>query len=139
MTVTDTRLDRKMLINGEWVDGEKRTDIIHPYDGDVVGSVPLAGERQVVEAIDGAEAAFQASDLSAYQRYELLSETARQLEERAEDVAHILTTAHRGARRGRPGGSDARPLGRAGEANVRRVRSDGCAEGFRPRPLFHPA
>lgn len=92
MTVTDTRLDRKMLINGEWVDGEKRTDIIHPYDGDVVGSVPLAGERQVVEAIDGAEAAFQASDLSAYQRYELLSETARQLEERAEDVAHILTS-----------------------------------------------
>lgn len=92
MTVTDTRLDRKMLINGEWVDAEERTDIIHPYDGDVVGSVPLASEQQVVEAIDGAEAAFQVSDLSAYQRYELLAETARQLERRAEDVARILTS-----------------------------------------------
>ena len=27
-----SRLDTEMLIDGEWVDGEDRTDVIHPYD-----------------------------------------------------------------------------------------------------------
>jgi lactaldehyde dehydrogenase len=87
-----TRLDKQMLIGGEWVDADDRTDVIHPYDGDLVGSVPLASEQQVVDAIDAADAAFEASELSAYQRYELLSETARQVEARADDIARILTS-----------------------------------------------
>ncbi|MBV0925825.1 aldehyde dehydrogenase family protein [Halomicroarcula limicola] len=87
-----TRLDKQMLIGGEWVDADERTDVIHPYDGEVVGSIPKASERQVIEAIDAAEAAFEAAELSAYQRYELLSETARQLEDRADEVARILTS-----------------------------------------------
>ncbi|MDS0282745.1 aldehyde dehydrogenase family protein [Haloarcula onubensis] len=87
-----TRLDKQMLIGGEWVDADDRTDVAHPYDGEVVGSVPLASEQQVVDAIDAAEAAFEAASLSAYQRYELLSETARQVETRADDIARILTS-----------------------------------------------
>jgi lactaldehyde dehydrogenase len=87
-----SRLDKDMLIDGAWVDAENRTDVIHPYDGTVVGSVPMASEAQVAEAIDSAEAAFQASELSAYQRYELLSATARLVEARADEIARILTS-----------------------------------------------
>jgi len=89
---TASRLDKDMLIDGTWVDADERTDVIHPYDGELVGSVPLASEAQVTEAIDAAEAAFEASDLSAYQRYELLSATARLVEARADDIARILTS-----------------------------------------------
>src|SRR6056297_3092947 len=89
---TASRLDKDMLIDGTWVDSDERTDVIHPYDGELVGSVPLASEAQVTEAIDAAEAAFEASDLSAYQRYELLSATARLVEARADDIARILTS-----------------------------------------------
>jgi lactaldehyde dehydrogenase len=92
MTVSETRHDKQMLVGGAWVDADDRTDVIHPYDGDLVGSVPMANGGQVIEAIDVAERAFQASALSAYERYELLSETARQVEERAEDIARILTS-----------------------------------------------
>ena len=89
---TASRLDKDMLISGSWVDAAERTDVIHPYDGDLVGSVPMAGEEQVVEAIDAAEHAFEASILSAYERYELLSATAREIEDRAEEIAKILTS-----------------------------------------------
>lgn len=92
MTVSETQYDKQMLVGGEWVDADDRTEVIHPYDGDLVGSVPMADKAQVIDAIDAAERAFQASDLSAYERYELLSETARQVEERTEDIAHILTS-----------------------------------------------
>lgn len=87
-----TRLDKQMLIGGEWVDGDERTDVVHPYDGKPVGSVPMASEHQILEAINAAEQAFEASDMSAYERYELLSATVRQLEERADEIAHILTS-----------------------------------------------
>lgn len=87
-----TRLDKRMLIGGEWVNADERTAVVHPFDGEPVGSVPMATEEQVTEAIDAAETAFEVSDLSAYQRYELLSKTARQIEERADEIARILTS-----------------------------------------------
>lgn len=87
-----TRLNKQMLIDGEWVDADERTDVIHPYDDSEVGSVPLVTEDQVTEAIEAADRAQEISDLSAYQRYELLEETADRLEERAEEVAQIITS-----------------------------------------------
>ena len=87
-----TRLDKRMLIDGEWVDGDGRVDVIHPYDGSRVGSVPLATAEQVRSAIDAAERAREASTLSAYERYELLEATAETLEANADHVASVLTS-----------------------------------------------
>jgi lactaldehyde dehydrogenase len=87
-----TRLDKQVLIGGQWVDASERTDVIHPYDGELVGSVPMVSDQQVVEAIDAADAAVEASTLSAYERYTLLSETARLVEQRMEEIARILTS-----------------------------------------------
>jgi lactaldehyde dehydrogenase len=87
-----TRLDKRMLIDGEWVDGDGRVDVIHPYDGSRVGSVPLATADQVRSAIDAAERAREASTLSAYERYELLETTAEKLDANADHVATVLTS-----------------------------------------------
>jgi len=81
-----------MLIDGEWVKGDGRTDVIHPYDGSRVGSVPLATADQVTAAIDAAERAQEASTLSAYERYELLDTTAEMLAADADHVANVLTS-----------------------------------------------
>src|SRR5699024_2470155 len=64
----------------------------HPYDGEKVGSIPMASKQQANEAIDAAERAFEASDLSAYQRYELLTVAADELEERDDEVANVITS-----------------------------------------------
>lgn len=92
MTVAESRLDKQMFIDGEWVDADERTDVIHPYDGRIIGSVPLASADQVIQAIEAAERAFHTSTLSAYERYELLSSAANELESRTDEVACIITS-----------------------------------------------
>jgi lactaldehyde dehydrogenase len=81
-----------MLIDGSWVDADDRTDVINPYDGTTVGTVPVASREQVREAIDAAEEAASETSLSAYERYELLSIAADHLEERIEEVAETITS-----------------------------------------------
>ena len=89
---TASRLDKRMLIDGKWVDADERTDVVHPYDGSVVGAVPLADAEQVRAAIDAAERAQEAAELSAYERFELLRTTAEKLDAEADRVATVLTS-----------------------------------------------
>lgn len=79
------------LVGGEWIDGEERTDVIYPYDGRTIGSVPLMERDTVRSAIEAAESACEDSELSAYERYELLYETARLLQNNAAEMARIIT------------------------------------------------
>ncbi|WP_265110787.1 aldehyde dehydrogenase family protein [Halosolutus halophilus] len=81
----------EMLVDGEWIDADDRADVIHPYNGDVVGSVPVASESQVRRAVEAAARAVEQSELSAYERYELLYRTAELLESEAEEVAQLMT------------------------------------------------
>jgi lactaldehyde dehydrogenase len=83
--------EKSNLIGGEWVDGEESIDVIFPYDGDVIGTVPSLDADTMNAAVDAAEEAFQASTLSAYERYELLSKTADLLEDDLEDMAEVIT------------------------------------------------
>ncbi|PSP90178.1 lactaldehyde dehydrogenase [Halobacteriales archaeon QS_4_66_20] len=81
----------EMLVDGEWVDADTRRDVIHPYDGEVVGSVPVATPEQVEQAIEAADRAAEETTLSAYERYELLYHAAERLEEEAEEMAQLMT------------------------------------------------
>jgi lactaldehyde dehydrogenase len=90
-TIREQTNDASMLIDGEWVDSENRTTVIHPYDGETVGSVPIATPEQVERAIDAAERAYQESTLSAYERYELLESVSDRIEDNAEEMAQLLT------------------------------------------------
>ena len=50
-----------LLIGGSWVEGEgERADVLNPYDGSVVGTVPMATPAEVEAAIRAAERGFQA-------------------------------------------------------------------------------
>ena len=89
---TVDRYDAEMLVGGSWVDGDERRDVIHPYDGRTVGSIPLASAEDTEAAVDAAHEAWQESTLSAYERYELLSHTADSLEEESEEMARLLTS-----------------------------------------------
>ncbi|WP_280536444.1 aldehyde dehydrogenase family protein [Halopenitus sp. POP-27] len=86
------RTDKDMLSNGTWIEGDERTDVINPYDGTTVGTIPVASREQVTDAIESARDAAEQTSLSAYERYELLSIAADRLEERIEEVAEIITS-----------------------------------------------
>jgi len=62
-----------------------------PATGELVGSVPDAGEADVVAAIDAAAAAFDAwKSLAAVERARLLRRAADAVRERKGDIASVM-------------------------------------------------
>lgn len=83
--------DQRMIIAGERIDSEERTTVTNPYDGEKVGSVPRASAETVKRAVRAADEAVERSDLSAYERYELLDCAADLVENDAESLAQTIT------------------------------------------------
>ena len=68
-------LEEKMRIGGKNVEGENgNLDVLNPYNGEKVGSVTRASEKQVDQAMEIAKN-FQ-PELTRYERQQILSKTA---------------------------------------------------------------
>lgn len=83
-----------MLINGEWVDAVagEREDVTSPFDGHVVGTVPLARAADATRAIDAAVSGFDRwRRTPAHERAAILMRAAALADERAEDIANIMS------------------------------------------------
>ncbi len=81
----------KMYMSGRWLDKEDKIEVINPYDGSVVDTVPRADaddvEQALASAVRGSDAMAQ---LPGYERYKILHKAAELLEERQEDFARTL-------------------------------------------------
>jgi putative phosphonoacetaldehyde dehydrogenase len=78
-----------MRIAGKRVDTEQRIDVLNPYDGTVVGTIPAARGEHVREAF--AKAAAFKPKLTRYERQQILLRTADLLAARKEEFARIIT------------------------------------------------
>jgi acyl-CoA reductase-like NAD-dependent aldehyde dehydrogenase len=87
--VATTATERKLLIDGEWVETGAWIEVTSPYDDEIVGRVPKAGAAETRRAIDAAEAAMQ-DPLPAHERAAILDRVAALLAERAEDAARTI-------------------------------------------------
>ena len=85
-----TATERKLLIDGEWIETGEWIDVRSPYSGAVVGRVAKAGAAETRRAIDAAARALE-SPLPAYERAELLTRVAGLREQRREDVARTIS------------------------------------------------
>jgi acyl-CoA reductase-like NAD-dependent aldehyde dehydrogenase len=81
-----TATDRKLLIDGEWVETGEWVEVDSPYDGAAVARVPKAGAEETRRALDAAERAM-ASPLPAHKRAEILVRVAGALGRRADEAA----------------------------------------------------
>ncbi len=84
----------KLLINGEWVDGEAGTtiDVLNPYDNSLITKVAEAKEADVDKAVAAAKAALEVwKSYSASERGHFLLKLADKIEENAEELAQIET------------------------------------------------
>ena len=82
----------KMLLGDSWVDRDERIDVIHPFDGSTVDTVPKATLDDVATALAAAErgaAAMRA--LTGYQRFQIVDRVADLMRENAEDLARTIT------------------------------------------------
>jgi len=79
----------RMLISGKWINKNERIEIISPYTNEVVGTVPKASVSDVKEAIDFSRK--YRSDLTAYERYQILFNTAQEIREREKEFATLIS------------------------------------------------
>ena len=82
----------KMLLGGNWVDRADKIEVLNPFDGSVVDTVPQSSLADVEEALAAAERGARVmADLTGYQRYEMLMKVADLMRERADDLARTIT------------------------------------------------
>ncbi len=78
-----------MRIAGKRVETDERIEVLNPYNGAVVGTVPAARPSHVRDAF--AKAAAYKPKLTRYERQQILLRTAELLRDRKEDFARIIT------------------------------------------------
>ena len=81
--------ERKLLIDGEWVETGDWLDVRSPYSEEVAGRVPRAGAAETKRAVAAAERAMR-DPLPAYERAEILARVADSLKHRQDDAARTI-------------------------------------------------
>ncbi len=85
-----TVTERRLLIDGEWVETGAWREVRSPYSGEVVGRVPTAGAAEARRAVDAAAGAMR-EPLPAHKRAEILVRVAGLLGRRHDEVARLIS------------------------------------------------
>jgi len=82
----------KFLVGGEWRESEIINEVRNPYNGEIVGRVYRASEKDAEDAIEIASEAFKKTKkMPSYQRAEILSNIASKIKEEQTELAEIIT------------------------------------------------
>ena len=83
--------EKKLWINGQWIDTENNYVLTSPYTGEAIAKVAMASVQDVEKAIEGAHKAFQTfKKTTAYERAEILYKVVDLIRNRKEEFAKIL-------------------------------------------------
>jgi acyl-CoA reductase-like NAD-dependent aldehyde dehydrogenase len=84
-----TATERKLFLDGEWVETGEWLEVCAPYSGEVVARVAKAGAAEARRAVDAAERAMR-DPLPAHKRAEILVKVAGGLGRRADEAARQI-------------------------------------------------
>jgi acyl-CoA reductase-like NAD-dependent aldehyde dehydrogenase len=87
MAVTAT--ERKLFVDGDWIETGEWIDIRSPYSGDTVGRVAKGGARETRQAIAAAASAMR-TPLPAHKRAEILVKVVAGIARRHEEAAQLI-------------------------------------------------
>jgi acyl-CoA reductase-like NAD-dependent aldehyde dehydrogenase len=82
--------ERKLLLDGEWIETGEWQDVDSPYSGETVARVARAGAEHARKALDAAERAMS-SPRPAHERAAILDRVAALLKERHDEVAQTIS------------------------------------------------
>jgi len=88
--VAATATERKLFLDGEWIETGEWIEVRSPFSGNVVGRVAKAGAAEARKAVDAAERAM-AEPLPAHKRAEILVRVAGYLGRRHEEIAQVIS------------------------------------------------
>ncbi len=80
----------KLYIEGQWVDTEKKFDVIDKYWGKPFATIAQASREKVEAAVRSARKSFNTIKLSPYQRYEILLKASKLIKKKKETLAETL-------------------------------------------------
>ncbi|WP_203363193.1 NAD-dependent succinate-semialdehyde dehydrogenase [Bacillus sp. REN10] len=81
-----------MYINGEWIDNDKKIQVINPATNEVIATVPEGGKEEAEQAATAAYEAFKTwAKLTAAERAHYLNEWYRLIDENKEEIGQIMT------------------------------------------------
>jgi acyl-CoA reductase-like NAD-dependent aldehyde dehydrogenase len=81
-----------MYVGGKWIEKNDKIEVLNPYDGSVVDTVPRGDASDVEAAIASAErGAMAMSALTGYERYQILHRAAELMEKRLDDLGRTIT------------------------------------------------
>ena len=82
----------KMFLRGEWVDRPKKIEVVNPFNGSVIDTVPRASVEDVDAAMSGAiEGAEIMRNMPAYERFGILRRAADLMFERQEALGRTIS------------------------------------------------
>jgi acyl-CoA reductase-like NAD-dependent aldehyde dehydrogenase len=81
---------QRVPLAGSHYETRDSIEVVNPYDGGLVGSVPKCGAAEVDRAVAGARSVLERAPMPPYQRAEILDQAARLLRERQEDFARTI-------------------------------------------------
>jgi acyl-CoA reductase-like NAD-dependent aldehyde dehydrogenase len=84
-----TATERKLLIDGQWVETGEWVEVRSPYSGEVVGRVATGGAQEAKRAVDAAARALE-RPLPAHKRAEILVKVAGLIGRRHEEIARTI-------------------------------------------------
>src|SRR5438105_1456145 len=88
--VAATATERKLLIDGDWVETGEWIEVRSTYSGDVVGRVAKGGADEARRAVDAAARALE-NPLPAHKRAEILVKVAGLIGRRHEEIARTIS------------------------------------------------
>ncbi|MGH2996642.1 MAG: aldehyde dehydrogenase family protein, partial [Gaiellaceae bacterium] len=85
-----TAQERKLLVNGEWLDTGEWLEVRSPYSGELVARVAKGGAEEARRAVDAAAQAMK-EPLPAHRRAEILDRVAELVAERRDELARTIS------------------------------------------------
>ncbi len=81
----------KMLLDGQWVDRDKKIDVIDPFDNSVIDTVPAGSKEDCEIALACAVKGFEITKkMTVYDRAQVLFKAADLISERIEEFATVI-------------------------------------------------
>lgn len=82
----------RMYVAGQWIDKPAKLEVLNPYDGSVIDTVPRAEAADVERALESAVRGAKAmARLSGYDRFKILRKAADLIQARSEDLGRTIS------------------------------------------------
>ena len=83
----------QLFLKGKWYDLNEKTEVLNPYDGSVIDTVPSASPKEITIAIDGlVNGAKTMRQMPSFKRVEILRKTANLIREHKKELGVLIST-----------------------------------------------